>query len=404
MARKPTYEELKKKLRDLEEKTATRNLLEKHRRDLDAQLQRNFAAGIAHDFNNLLMAVQANISLLLLDTDPSLPQYKRLTNIEDLIQNGARLTSRLLIQAKEEKFEIKSLNLNQLIEETVENFNTVQKKIPIHLDLDKNLYFFKANSSQIEQLIFNLLNYAADGMSKDGSLFISTANKASKNMTGKKYDPKPGNYVLMTFKARKRFISQEAIDRLFEPLLAIHEDKAPPDLSLASIYGTVKNYGGYVDIELAAETGTTFVIYFPAIDKKISNLQVTTEKFIKEQGTILLVDDEEAFLDVGRELLEALGYKVLVARNGREALKVFEQNREKIGMVLLDIVMPLMDGSETFDRLRQLDPQVKVLLASGYSEDGTAKEILARGCNGFIQKPFKMRDLSQKLTDIIVQP
>jgi two-component system cell cycle sensor histidine kinase/response regulator CckA len=403
MKKKPTYEELERKLNELDERTATRKLIEKHKKDLDAQLQRNFAASIAHDFNNLLMAIQANVSLMLLDLDPSDPLYERLKTIENHIQSGARLTSRLLVQAREEIFEIKYLDLNQLVAETVAGFCKAHKEIRIEQRLDDNPYLIKANSSQIEQMLFNLLVYATNGMDADAPLLLTTCNTSANRMVGKKYEPKHGNYVLLTIFARGRHVSQEILGRLFDPLLAAPENLQDSELSLASIYATVKSYGGYVDIESGPGEGTTFAIYHPASRKRVKKVLATAELFIQERGTILLVDDEKAFLDVGQELLEALGYDVIVARNGREAVEIFQENRKNIGIVLLDIVMPIMDGSEAFDKLRKIDPTVKVLLASGYSKEGEAKSILDRGCDGFIQKPFRLSELSQKLTEIITQ-
>ncbi len=404
MAKKPTYEELEKTLSEIDEKTAARKLVERHQKDLDAQLQKNFAASIAHDFNNLLMAIQANVSLLLVEMDPSDPHYERLISIENHIQSGARLTSRLLVQAREDIFEIRFLNLNQLVEETVASYCKAHKDIRVDRQLAENPYLIKANRSQIEQMLFNLLVYATEGMASGSALTITTSNLTSNKMLGKKYKPKAGNYVLLSVVAHGKHVAPETLGRLFAPLLAGSMNKHNSELSLASIYATVKNYGGYVDIESEAEKGTTFLIYQPATRKRVNKILETAEQFIQEKGTILLVDDEETFLEVGRELLEALGYSVIVATNGREAVEIFEKNRQKIGLVLLDIVMPIMDGGEAFDRLRKIDPTVKILLASGYSRDGEAKDILARGCNGFIQKPFRMSELSQKLTEIISQP
>jgi CheY-like chemotaxis protein len=290
------------------------------------------------------------------------------------------------------------------VEETVDSFCATQKNTTINLKFDKKLYLVKANSSQIEQLFYNLLTSLTTGPDAASAVTISTANTSSQNMEGKKYDPIPGNYVLLTVQAKDKYISKEKVERIFEPLLSTHGDKEPPDLGLASIYSTIKSYGGYIDIEQNKKEGTIFFIYLPATDKKLSAIFESTEKFIKEKGTILLVDDEEAFLEVGRELIEALGYNVMIAKNGKEAVEIFKKNKAAIGLVLLDIIMPIMDGSEAFDQLRKIDPEVKVLLASGYSKDGAAKEILNRGCNGFIQKPFKMRDLSEKLTEIIAPP
>jgi len=403
MAKKPTYEELERKLAELDEKTVTRKLVEKHKKDLDAQLQRNFAASIAHDFNNLLMAIQANVSLMLLNLDPADPLCERLLTIENHIQSGARLTSRLLVQAREEIFEIKYLDLNQMAADTVAGFCKTHKDIRIEQRLADNPFLIKANSNQIEQMLFNLLVYATSGMDPAAPLVLTTANTNASKMTGKKYEPKHGNYVLLAIFARGRYVSQKTLDRLFDPLLAATENLQDSELSLASIYATMKSYGGYVDIESVPGEGTTFAVYHPASRKRVKKVLETAEQFIQERGTILLVDDEKAFLDVGRELLEALGYNVILATNGREAVEIFQERRKDIGLVILDIVMPIMDGSETFDRLRKIDPSVKVLLASGYSKEGDAKSILERGCNGFIQKPFRLSELAQRLTEIITQ-
>lgn len=405
MAKKPTYEELENKLHEIEEKTAARKLVEKHQKDLDAQLQKNFAASIAHDFNNLLMAIQANVSLLLIEMDPADPHHERLISIENHIQSGARLTSRLLVQAREDIFEIRTLNLNQLVEDTVASFCKTHKDISVDRQLAENPYLIKANRGQIEQMLFNLLVYATEGMDSGTALKITSSNSTSKKMLGKKYNPNAGNYVRLSVVANGKHVAQETLTRLFDPLLAGTVNKHNNELILGSIYATVKSYGGYMDIETEEENGgTTFFIYLPATRKRLKKILATTEQFIQEKGTILLVDDEEAFLEVGRELVEALGYNVLVAKNGKEAVEIFKKNRQNIGLVLLDIVMPIMNGGETFDRLRKIDPTVKVLLASGYSKNGEAKDILERGCNGFIQKPFRMSELSQKLTEIISQP
>jgi len=403
MSKKPTYNELEQKIKELEKKNAYHRLLEKHKKELEAQLQKNFAAGIAHDFNNLLMAIQANVSLMLLDTDPSDKHYERLNSIEKNIQSGARLTSRLLIQAKEEKFEIRSINLNQMIDEASESFCKTRQGIDINRDLDEDLYMIKANSGQMEQMLFNLFAYAANNMENGGTLSIATANTSHGKMQDKKYQPKPGNYVLVTLFSDNLFIEGHIIKHIFDPLFTSMEIKQGTDLSLASIYGTVKSYGGYVDVECAEDRGTYFYIYLPATRKKAKKLIQTAEKFIKERGTILLVDDEEVFLDLGQELLEAMGYIVLKAKNGREAVEIFQKKKDRIGLVILDIVMPIMAGGETFDRLKKINPDVKVLLASGYSLEGEASKILKRGCNDFIQKPFTIKELSKKITELVVR-
>jgi CheY-like chemotaxis protein len=174
-------------------------------------------------------------------------------------------------------------------------------------------------------------------------------------------------------------------------------------LGLASVYGIIKSHGGYINVYSEKERGTVFTIYLPASEK-----QVVREKdaipapIVKGSGTILLIDDEKMILDVGIELLDELGYTVISAMSGKEAIEVFQNGRDKIDLVIMDMIMPGMGGGETFDRLKEIDPDIKVLLSSGYSINGQATKILRRGCDGFIQKPFNMNQLAQKVQEILV--
>jgi len=165
-------------------------------------------------------------------------------------------------------------------------------------------------------------------------------------------------------------------------------------LGLASVYGIVKGHGGYIDVESAKGHGTTFSIFLPASSRKIhKSLEPSNQRF-NGNGTILLVDDEEMVLGVGVKMLENLGYTVLEAKGGREAVEVYNENKNEVDMVILDMIMPEMGGGETYDKMKEINSNVKVLLSSGYSIDGQASEILRRGCNGFIQKPFSVKELS----------
>jgi two-component system cell cycle sensor histidine kinase/response regulator CckA len=172
-------------------------------------------------------------------------------------------------------------------------------------------------------------------------------------------------------------------------------------LGLASAYGIVKGHAGYIDVASKPGKGTTFSIYLPASEKTISQASSPYDPVVKGDEMVLLVDDEDAIRGVGRELLEAMGYKVLLAGDGREAVNLYKNKQDEIDVVLLDIVMPNMGGGETYDKLKEVNPDVKVLLFSGYTINGQAKEILERGCDGFIQKPFDAKDLSSKLREIL---
>jgi signal transduction histidine kinase/ActR/RegA family two-component response regulator len=382
------------------------------RKHLEAQLQQaakleaigTLAGGIAHDFNNMLMGIQGNVSLMLMDMDFTHPYYARLVNIEKLVQSGARLTSHLLGYARKGRYEVKSLDLNRLVEETSNTFGRTRKEIRIHRELATDLFAIEADQGQIEQVLLNLFVNAADAMPGGGDLILKTMNGTHNDMKGKLYDPKPGNYVQLTVTDTGTGMDKEIVERIFDPFFTTKEMGRGTGLGLASAYGIIKGHGGYIDAESKMGHGTTFSIYLPASEEEVRKPVKAAERFIKKgTGTVLLVDDEEVILEVGRELLEVMGYQVLTARDGNEAVEAYRKNRDKIDIVLLDIVMPTMGAGEAYDRMKAINPDIKVLLSSGYGIDGQATEILERGCDGFIQKPFSVMDLSHKLRKILRQ-
>jgi CheY-like chemotaxis protein len=189
--------------------------------------------------------------------------------------------------------------------------------------------------------------------------------------------------------------------RIFEPFFTTKEMGRGTGLGLASTYGIIKGHGGYIDVESEKGHGTTFSIYLPASEKKIHGEAVISDPPVRGSETILLVDDEEMVLEVGLEILKELGYCALGARGGREAIEIYKKQGNDIHMVILDMIIPDMAGIEIYDGLKEINPRVKVLLSSGYSIEGQAKEIMERGCNSFIQKPFGMADLSKKIEEVL---
>jgi CheY-like chemotaxis protein len=225
-------------------------------------------------------------------------------------------------------------------------------------------------------------------------------NVTDNDMKGKLYGPKPGDYVRLTVTDTGSGMDKETMERIFDPFFTTKEMGRGTGLGLASAYGIIKAHAGYIDVESKKGLGTTFTIYLPASEKEVQKFVKTAEQLIEGTGTVLLVDDEEVILEVGQDLLEAMGYLVLTADNGEEAVEVYRKNRD-IDIVVLDMVMPTMGGGEGYDRMKEINPDVKVLLSSGFSIDGEATEILERGCNGFIQKPFRMNQLSQAIREIL---
>ena len=359
------------------------------------------ASGVAHNFNNLLMGIQGNVSLVLMDMDPIHPHYKRLETIENQVQSGAKLTAHLLGYARKGKYEIKPVDLNQLVEETSETFGRARKQIEIHRDLAGDLSAIEADLGQIEQVLLNLLVNAADAMPTGGDLFLKTMNVTHKDMTGKLYKPKRGNYVMLTATDLGMGMDKETMDRIFDPFFTTKEMGRGTGLGLASVYGIIKGHGGYINVESQKGQGATFSIFLPASEKEVERVVNSAERITKGTGNVLLVDDESVILEVGRDLLEAIGYRVLTADKGNKAIDLYRKNQDEIAIVVLDMVMPTMGGGEAYDRLKEINPGVKVLLSSGYSIDGEATEILKRGCNGFIQKPFKINELAERIREIL---
>jgi nitrogen-specific signal transduction histidine kinase/CheY-like chemotaxis protein len=361
------------------------------------------AGGIAHDFNNLLMGIQGNASLMLYDIDSAHPHYDGLRQIEQLIKSGARLNSQLLGYARKGRYEVKPINLNQLVEQTTNTFGRAKKEIMIRQKLQQGLCAVEADQGQIEQVLMNLYVNAADAMPDGGNLILKTVNVTHENMKGGLYNPKPGNYVLLEVTDTGIGMDKITKERIFDPFFTTKEMGRGTGLGLASVYGIIKGHGGYIDVYSEKGNGSTFNVYLPALDQKTHKYVETEMECIQGNGTVLLVDDEKAVLDVGAKLLKKLGYTILTAGVGREAVEVYKEDKENIDIVILDMIMPDMGGGEVYDRIREINPKVRVLLSSGYTIEGKATEILMRGCDGFIQKPFSIEELSERIKEVLAK-
>jgi len=382
---------------------------EEERRKLTAQLQQaqkmeaigTLAGGIAHDFNNLLMAIQGNVSLILFDMEAAHPHHRILVNIENLIRSGAELTSKLLGYARRGQYESRPMAMNELVRETSETFGRMRKDITIHPELSDDLKSIIADRAQLEQVLLNLFVNAADAMPDGGKLILKTRNVTHREIPFRGYSINPGSYVLLTVTDTGVGMSPETIARIFDPFFTTKKMGRGTGLGLASAYGIVKSHNGYIDVESEAGKGSTFSVFLPATDQPMCDDTAPGGKPAAGSGTILLVDDEQTVLDVTAKMIERLGYTVTKALSGREAIDRFRQTPGVFSLVILDMIMPEMGGGEVFDQLKRIHPRVKVLLASGYSMQGQAREIMNRGCIGFIQKPFTLQDLSVRLQAIL---
>ncbi len=359
------------------------------------------AGGIAHDFNNLLMGIQGYASLISLDMDKNHPLYDKLKGIEDQVGSGAELTKQLLGFARGGKYEVSVTDLNEIISRTSSMFGRAKKEITIHRNVKDNIWAVEVDRGQMEQVLLNIYVNAWQAMPGGGDLYLETDNVFLNKEFTRPYGVKPGRYVRVKAIDTGIGMDEQTKKRIFEPFFTTKEMGRGTGLGLASVYGIVKSHNGIIEVHSEKGHGATFTIYLPASDKEIVRERPVTTDIVKGAGTILLVDDEDVIVDVGSEMLEVLGYKVSVAKSGWEAIEIYKERQNEIDMVILDMIMPEMDGRETFEILRSIDPGVKVILSSGYSADARSTTMMEQGCYGFIQKPYSMNTLSQKVKDVL---
>ncbi|MBN2398073.1 MAG: PAS domain S-box protein [Deltaproteobacteria bacterium] len=389
----------------------SRKQAEVQQKNLESQLQQaqkmkaigTLAGGLAHDFNNLLMGIQGNASLLLLDMDSTHPYYEKLRNIEQYVRDGAELTGQLLGFARGGKYEVKPTDLNKLVKKSSGMFGRTKKEIKIYKKYQQDIWMVEADQGQIEQTLLNIYVNAWQAMPGGGEIYLQTENVVLDDHYLQPYNFAPGNYVKISVTDTGTGMDEETVKRVFDPFFTTKEMGRGTGLGMASAYGIIKNHNGIITVYSEEGIGTTFNIYLPALDAAISDEEPVTKKEQPLMGheTILLVDDEELIIDVGGEILKFLGYTVHLARSGKEAVEIYKEKRKEINLVILDMIMPDLGGGETYDILRKMNPRIKVLLSSGYSINGQAREILEKGCDGFIQKPFSIEQLSQKIRELL---
>jgi len=361
------------------------------------------AGGIAHDFNNLLMGIQGRSSLMAVDIDPSHTHSEHLRAIEDYIRSATDLTKQLLGFARGGKYEVAPIEINGLVVDSAAMFGRTKKEIRIHTKLHDSDLVVEADRRQLEQVLLNMYINAWQAMPDGGDLYLETKIVTLDDIFYVSHQAEPGNYVQISVTDTGIGMNDMIRKQIFDPFFTTKQKSRGTGLGLASAYGIIKNHGGMVTVYSEEGHGATFRVYLPLSEKKALTDFPAEEELKQGSETILLVDDEDMVVEVGQAMLEKLGYRVLIARGGEEAIQTVHAMGNQIDLVILDLIMPGMNGSKAFEHIREIRPDMRVMLSSGYAINGQAENIMQKGCKGFIQKPFSIYELSDKVRSILDQ-
>ena len=386
-----------------------RKRAEEERRRLEGQLEQarkmeavaTLAGGIAHQFNNLLSAVSGNIELMKLD-DHDRQKYDRyFTPIENSIQRMAKLTEQLLAYARGGKYRVSHMSMIEFVRETLPLVeHTIKPTITVETELPEKVSRVTMDVTQMQTVLSGILSNASEAIEKAGHVLISCRDE---HITAEqsKMTPGlvPGDYVVLSVTDDGKGMDEKTRQRIFEPFFSTKFQGR--GLGMASVYGIIKNHEGWISVDSKPLRGTTVKIFLPAIRGEALAIKPVRAINMENSGTVLVIEDEEMVLDVTSSMLQNLGYRVLAARNGEEALRIAASHDGQIDLALLDIILPDMGGKDIYPRLLSSRPNLRVIVCSGYTLNGPAQEILKQGAQGFIQKPYTMAALSEKLSAII---
>ena len=394
--------------RDITERKRARQ----ERERLQAQLQQSakmdamgqLAGGVAHDFNNLLTAIMGYANLLRLQSEPDTDVYNAATTIEQAADKASDLTKQLLGFARRGKHQLVGLYIHEAIQEAVSLLSrTIDRNVRITMKLDTTASVIMGDPAQIQQVFINLAVNARDAMPDGGELTIATqAVTLDEEDANKHLGAMPGRYVCVSVSDTGCGMTDEVRRHIFEPFYTTKPEGEGTGMGLATVYGIVDNHGGLVEVHSELNTGSTFKVYLPLAEAEVVAQFIPDEAgLVAGKGLILLVDDESVVRQVVSAMLRTLGYDVTTAENGKEAVEYFRDHHEKVDLVLLDMIMPRMGGRECFQVLQQIDPGVKAILATGYGRDGRAQDMLDDGIEAFIQKPYRVQEISQVVARVL---
>ena len=384
------------------------------RRKLSRQLQQaqrmesigTLAGGIAHDFNNILQTISGYAQLLMLEKPEAHKDINMLNEIEKAAQRASSLTQQLLTFSRRVESILSPVNLNYEIRQVKELLSrTLPKMIQIELDLTDGLNTIDADAAQIEQVLMNLAINAGHAMPDGGKLKFKTENIAlNRELCDTHLGIMPGDYIRLSIIDNGSGIDLKTRERIFDPFFTTKEVGKGTGLGLSIVYGIVKNHRGHIDVDSAPGQGTTIQIYFPVGIEPIESCEHQTDADLAGRNggeTVLIVDDEETILNLGQRILKRFGYQTVLASSGEGALETYQILKDKIDLIILDLNMPGMGGQKCLEQLIQLNPQIKVIVASGYPPDGELNEKLNSVSGGYIAKPYRLDSMIKKVRQML---
>ena len=362
------------------------------------------AGGIAHDFNNLLQAILGYGEIILLNKNENDRDFEKLQHIIKAAKRGSELTSQLLTFSRKVGSKLQPLALNHIIENIQTMMDrTIPKMINIDYRLSPNLLNINADASQMEQVLIDLVVNARDAMPRGGTLTITTENVIVNEDNPPPYpEITQGEYVQLTVSDTGHGMDIDTLQYIFDPFFTTKELGKGTGLGLSTVYGNVKNNHGHIICYSELNRGTTFKIFLPAIELLEKPLEKAAME--KPQGgteTILLIDDEEFIRDLGKRILTTFGYSIFTAPDGESAIELYRKQKDAIDMIILDLIMPGMGGRECILKLLDINPQARIIIASGHTIDGPVKDVVNLGARDFIHKPYGLRQMLKVVRKVL---
>jgi two-component system cell cycle sensor histidine kinase/response regulator CckA len=393
-------------IRDITERKKAEEL----RRKLESQLRQSqkmeviatLAGGIAHQFNNALSVITVNLDFLEMDLPGDENIVKHIESMQHAAHRMTQLTGQLLAYARGGKYQAKNISVNDFVRDTLPLLqHTLKPSVYVETDLPHGVWKIRGDLIQMQMVLSAILANSSEAIEKQGRIRITCRNEIITEEKARGFPGlKPSAYVDLKIEDNGKGMDEETRSRVFEPFFTTKFQGR--GLGMAAAYGIVKNHNGWISIESQLDRGTIVHIYLPAIlDADTRRVKTPKIEPHKATGTILLIEDEEMVMDVSRALLVHLGYFVLEAKTGEEAIRISRSFEGNIDLAILDILLPDMNGKAVYPFLMETRPNLKVIVCSGYSLEGPAQEILDAGAQGFVQKPFSLATLSVKMHEVM---